>query len=147
MKKNNTYRSQNTKAHVKSQPKAIPKPIPKSIPKSIGIKLAMLLGVIIPIAALIGYSMNMNFFTIARILSAFVLIISIAAYLKEEVIYPNPKAVQHDNSLTTKKLAISKNTSKSFPLSLKKGTVQVVLSMIIIILCTYLGQVIYKSIG
>ncbi|MBZ9685146.1 hypothetical protein G9F72_002100 [Clostridium estertheticum] len=143
MKKNNTYRAQNTKTHVKSQPMSIP----KSIPKLIGSKLAMLLGIIIPIAALIGYSMNMNFFSIARILSAFVLIISIAAYLKEEVIYPNPKAVQHDNTLTTKKLLINKKPSKSFSFSLKKGTVQVVLSMIIIILCTYLGQVIYKSIG
>ena len=143
MKKNNTHRSQNTKAHVKS----IPKSIPKSITKLIGSKLAMLLAIIIPIAALIGYSMNMNFFSIARILSAFVLIISIAAYLKEEVIYPNPKAIQHDNKLTTKKIAVMKKPSKNFLFSLKKGTVQVVLSMIIIIICTYIGQVIYKAVG
>ena len=92
MKKKSTYRPLNTKAHGKSKP--------KSISKSIGSKLAMLLGVIIPIAMLIAYSMNMNFFSIARILSIFVLIISIAAYLKDEVIYPNPKAIQHDNALT-----------------------------------------------
>ncbi len=138
MKKNNNYKSQNTKAHVKAKP--------KSIPKSIGSKLAMLMGVIVPIAALIGYSMNMNFFSIARILSAFVLIISIAAYLKNEVIYPNPKAMQHDNSLTTKKIAVGKKNIKNSYFSLNKGTVQVVLSIIIIILCTYLGQAIYTTV-
>lgn len=139
MKKTNTYKSVNTKAQVKSQP--------KSIPKSIGSKLGMLLGVIIPIAALIGYSMNMNFFSIARILSAFVLIISVAAYLKDEVIYPNPKAVQHDNALTTKKLAVNKKPIKNSYFSIKKGTVQVIISILLIIICTYLGQVIYKAIG
>ncbi|MBU3143060.1 hypothetical protein [Clostridium sp. CF012] len=139
MKKDNTYRPLNTKAHVQTKS--------KSISKSIVSKLLMLLGIIIPIAALIGYAMNMNFFSIAIILSAFILIISIAAYLKEEVIYPNPKAVQHDNRLTTKKIAVVKKTSKNSPFSLKKGTVQVVLSMIIIIICTYIGQVIYKTIG
>lgn len=139
MKKKSNSRPQITKAHVKSKP--------KSIPKLIGGKLGMLLGVIIPIAALIGYSMNMNFFSIARILSVFVLIISIAAYLKGEIIYPNPKAVQHDNTLTTKKIAVSKKENKSFSFSLNNGTLQVVISMLIIILCTYLGQVIYKAMG
>ncbi|MGH4126236.1 MAG: hypothetical protein ACREV6_25325 [Clostridium sp.] len=142
MKKNNTNRALNTKAHVKSKPKYIP----KSIPKLIGSKLGMLLGGIIPLAALIGYAMDMNFFSITRILSAFVLLISIAAYLKDEVIYPNPKAIQHDNALTTKKNGVNKKYSKNSFFSLKKGTVQVVLSMIIIILCTYLGQVIYNAI-
>ncbi|HEY5587319.1 MAG TPA: hypothetical protein VIK86_00025 [Candidatus Paceibacterota bacterium] len=138
MKKNNTYRSVNTKAHVVSKP--------KSISKSVGSKLAMLLGVIIPVAMLISYSMNMNFFSIARILSIFVLVISIAAYLKGEVIYANPKSIQHDNSLTNKKNIEHKIIRKNSYFSLKKGTVQVVLSMLIIILCTYLGQVIYKAI-
>ncbi|MBU3127286.1 hypothetical protein LGL55_08240 [Clostridium tagluense] len=137
MKKNNTNRYLNTKAHVKSKP--------KSIIKSIGSKLAMLLCVIIPVAALIGYAMDMNFFSITIILSAFVLIISIAAYLKDEVIYPNPKAIQHDNTLTTKKNGISQKHSRKFSVLIKKGTIQVVLCMIIIILCTYLGQVIYKA--
>jgi len=143
MKKRNIYKSESTKAREKAKPNSKP----KSILKSTGSKLIMLLGTIIPIAALLAYSMNMNFFSIARILSAFVLIISIAAYLKEEVIYPNPKAVQHDNSLTTKKLAVNKKPSKNFSFPLKKGTFQVVLSMIIIIICTYLGQVIYKAMG
>jgi len=137
MKKKSTSKSQNTKANVKSKP--------KSIPKLLGSKLVMLLGVIIPIAALIGYSMNMNFFSIARILSVFLLIISIAAYLKDEIIYPNPKAVQHNNTLTTKKIAVIKKDNKRFSLSLKNGTLQVVISALIIILCTYLGQVIYTA--
>jgi len=137
MKKKSTSKSQNTKANVKSKP--------KSIPKLLGSKLVMLLGVIIPIAALIGYSMNMNFFSIARILSVFLLIISIAAYLKDEIIYPNPKAVQHNNTLTTKKIAVIKKDNKRFSLSIKNGTLQVVVSTLIIILCTYLGQVIYTA--
>jgi len=139
MKKNNTYRPLNTKAHAKAKP--------KSVPRAIGSKLSILLGLIIPIAMLIAYSMNMNFFSIARILSIFVLLISIAAYLKGEIIYPNPKAMQHDNSLTYKKSVEHKKNIKSSYFSLKKGTLQVVLSMLIIILCTYLGQVIYKAIG
>ena len=107
----------------------------------------MLLGVIIPIAALIAYSMNINFFSITRILSVFVLIISIAAYLKDEVIYSHPKVVHHDNTLGNKKTVVHKKYNTNFSFSLKKGTVQVVLSILIIILCTYLGQVIYKAIG
>ena len=141
MKKKNTNKYLSTKAHVKSKP--------KSITKSIFSKLGMLLGVIIPIAMLIAYSMKLNFFSITRILSIFILIISIAAYLKGEVIYSNPKAVQHDNSLINKNknnIAHKKNIKRSY-FSLKKGTAQVVLSMLIIILCTYLGQGIYKVIG
>ncbi|MGV8982263.1 hypothetical protein [Clostridium sp.] len=136
MKKKNTYKSLSTKTKVKFKP--------KSIPKSIGSKLLMLLGLIIPIAALIGYSMDVNFFSIARILSIFVLIISMAAYLKDEIIYPNPKATQHDNSLTNKKNVEHKENRTNSYFSLKKGTVQVVLAMLIIIVCTYLGQAIYK---
>ena len=139
MKKKSTNKSLNTNAHVK--------PEPKSIPNLIGRKLGMLLGVIIPIAMLIAYSMNMNFFSIARILSIFVLVISIAAYLKGEVIYSNPKATQHNNTLVTKKNVEHKKNIKNSFFSLKKGTVQVVLSMLIIILCTYIGQVIYKAIA
>ena len=135
MKKKNSFRPLNKKIPV------------KSIPKSIASKLGMLFGVIIPIAMLIAYSMNINFFFITRILSIFVLIISIAAYLKGEVIYSNPKAVQHDNALVYKKSVEHKKHIRNSYFSLKKGTVQVVISMVIIILSTYLGQVIYKIIG
>ena len=139
MKKKNTNKSLNAKAHVKSKP--------KSITNSIISKLGMLLGAIIPISMLIAYSMNMNFFSITRILSIFVLIISIAAYLKGEVIYSNPKAIQHDNSLISKNNIAHKKNIKKSHFSLKNGTAQVVLSMLIIIICTYLGQGIYKVIG
>ena len=138
MKKKSTYKSLGVKTKAKFKQ--------KSIPKSICNKLLMLLGLIIPIAALIGYSMNVNFFSIARILSIFLLIISIAAYLKDEIIYPNLKAIQHDNSLINKKnLGHEKNT-RNFSYLIKKGTVQVLLSMLVIIACTYLGQTIYKII-
>lgn len=136
MKKNNNYMSLNTKANVKSKR--------KSIAKSIGNKLLMLLSVIIPIAILIAYSMSMNFFSITRILSIFVLIISIAAYLKGEIFYPQPKAVHYGNVLN-KKVVAQKKQKRKFSFLLKKGTVQVVLSMLIILLCTYLAQVIYKA--
>ncbi|MCB2295902.1 hypothetical protein LGK95_20790 [Clostridium algoriphilum] len=109
----------------------------KTIPKLIWSKLGMLLGVIIPIAMLIAYSMNENFFSIIRILSIFVLIISIAAYLKGEIIYSHPKVVHRGNIVENKKDS----------LSLNKGTVQVVLSILIIILLTYLVQIIYKVMG
>ena len=132
MKSKNTYKSVSTKDKAKFKT--------KSIPKSIGNKLLMLLGLIIPIAALIGYSMNINFFSIARILSIFLLIISIAAYLKDEIIYPQSNAVHHDNRLNNK-------SKLKFSFLARKGTFQVVLSMLIIILFTYLGQVIYKVIG
>lgn len=138
MKKKSTYKSLSTKTKAKFKP--------KSIPKSIGSKLFMLLGLIIPIAALIGYSMSVSFFSIARILSLFVLIISIAAYLKDEIIYPNLKAIQHDNSLINKKKLGHKENRRNFSSLIKKGTVQVVLSILIIIAFTYLGQAIYKII-
>jgi len=125
MKKKNYYKTLNKKKHS------------KTVPKLIGSKLGMLLGVIVPISLIIAYSMNENFFSITRILSIFVLIISIAAYLKGEIIYSHPKVVHRGNTVVKK---------KDF-FSLKKGTVQVVLSMLIIILLTYLGQVIYKVIG
>ncbi len=125
MKKKNSYKTLNKINH------------PKTIPKLIGSKLGMLLGGIIPIAMLIAYSMNENFFSITRILSIFVLIISIAAYLKGEIIYSHPKVVHRGNTVIKK---------KNF-FSLNKGTVQVVLSILFIILLTYLGQIIYKVIG
>ncbi|MBU3188675.1 hypothetical protein K9O30_05810 [Clostridium bowmanii] len=136
MKKKNTYKSVSTKTKAEFKP--------KSIPKSIGSKLLMLLGLIIPVAALIGYSMNVNFFSIARILSLFVLIISIAAFLKDEIIYPNIKAVQHDNSLINKKKLGYNEKRRNFSSLIKKGTFQVILSILTIIACTYLGQAIYK---
>ena len=135
MKKKNSYRPLNTK-----NPK-------KSVPKSIGSKLGMLLGVIIPVAALIAFSMNIDFFSIARILSIFVLIISIVAYIKGEVMYSHPNLVHNSNTVGNKKNIVHKKYNTDFSFSLNKGTVQVVLSMLIILLFTYLGQVIYKMIG
>lgn len=137
MKKKNSYETLKTKNHAKV----------RSIPKSILRKLLMLLGGIIPIAALIAYTMRVNFFSITEILSIFMLIISIAGYLKDEVIYSNPKATYHDDKLVSRKNVAHKKYNKNFYLSLKNGTLQVVLSMLIIILCTYLGQVIYKAIA
>ncbi|MGH4138568.1 hypothetical protein [Clostridium sp.] len=138
MKKKTTYKSLSTKAKAKFKP--------KSIPKSIGSKLLILLGLVIPIAAFVGYSMNVNFFSIARIISLFILIISIAAYLKDVIIYPNLKAIQHDNSLINKKKSGHNENRRNFSSLIKKGTVQVVLSILIIIAFTYLGQAIYKII-
>lgn len=135
MKKKNSYRPVQKKMAV------------KTIPRSICNKLAMLLGVIIPIAAVIAYSMDKNFFSIAIILSIFILIISIAAYVKGEVMYSYPKVVRHGSTLANKKSVVHKSYNTSFSLSLKKGTVQVVLCMLIVIVCTYLAQLIYKSIG
>lgn len=135
MKKKNSYRHQNTK---------IPA---KTIPKSIAIKLGILLGIITPITVMIAYPMNENFFSIARIISIFVLIISIGAYVKDEVIYSHPKVAHHGNTVGNKKNVVHKKYNTNFSFSLNKGTVQVALSILIIILCTYLGQVIYKAIG
>lgn len=131
MKKKNEYRQKNTK---------VPK---KSIAKSIGNKLAALLGVIIPIAALIAYSMDRNFFSITIIISIFILIISIAAYVKGEVLYPHPKVVHHVNTPINKNV-VHKKHNTNFSFSLNKGTVQVVLSIMIIIVCALIGQVINK---
>jgi hypothetical protein len=119
----------------------------QTIPKSVGSKLGMLLGVIIPIAALVAYSMNISFFFITRIISIIVLIISVAAYIKGEVLYTHPNVVSHGNTVGSKKVVTHKKYNTNFSFSLKKGTVQVVLSMLIIILVTYLGQVIYNAIG
>ena len=135
MKKKNSYRPKNKKIHS------------KTIPKLIGSKLVMLLGCIIPIAILIAYSMQENFFYITRILSIFILIISIAAYLKDEIIYSHPKVVHHNNAVGNKKSVIYKKHKINFSFSLRKGTAQVVLSILIIILFTYLGQGIYTVIG
>ena len=135
MKKNNVVRTLNTKK------------IQQTIPKSIINKLLLLIGFIIPVALFISYSMNVNFFSITKIISIFVLIISIAAYLKDEVMYPRFKVIHHGNTVGIKKNTANKKHNTKFSFSLNKGTVQVVLSMIIIIICTYLGQVIYKQIG
>jgi hypothetical protein len=135
MKKKNSYKPLKTK---------IPA---KTIPKSIGMKLGLLLGVITPIALIISYSMNLNFFSITRIISIFILIISIIAYVKGELIYSHPEAVHHGNTVGNKKTVVHKKYNTNFSFSLKKGTVQVVLATLIVILCTYLGQVIYKVIG
>lgn len=132
MKKKKSYSPKNTKA------------TKDTIPKSIGKKLAVLLGVIVPVAALIAYSMDMNFFSIAIIISIFILIISVAAYVKGEVVYSHPKVVHHVNKLANKNVIVQEKHSTSFSFSLNKGTVQVVVSIIVIILCSYLGQVIYK---
>ena len=135
MKKKNSYRPKNTKIHS------------KTIPKLIGSKLAMLFGCIIPIAILIAYSMQENFFSVTRILSVFILIISIAAYLKDEIIYSHPKVVRNNKTVGSKKNVVYKKHKINFSFSFRKGTVQVVLSILIIILLTYLGQGIYKVIG
>jgi len=135
MKKKNSYRPLNKKIHA------------KSIPKLIGSKVAMLLGCLVPISIMIAYSMNINFFSITRILSSFILVISIAAYLKGEIIYSNSKVVHHGNVVGNKKIVVNKKHKTNFNFSLSKGTVQVVLSMLIILVLTYLGQGIYKVIG
>ena len=59
MKKKNSYKPVHKKMPV------------KTIQRSIINKLAMLLGVIIPVSAVIAYSMNKNFFSITIILSIF----------------------------------------------------------------------------
>jgi len=132
MKKGKSYKSSSKNKNV------------KSLPQSIASKLGVLLLVIVPIAMLIAYSMNENFFSVTIILSVFVLIISIAAYLKGEIIYYHPKATNHGNVLGNKKNVVHEIVNKKFSFSLRKGTVQVVLSMLVIILCAYVGQVIYK---
>jgi hypothetical protein len=132
MKKKKSYRPKNTK---------VPK---KTIPKSIGNKLAMLLGVISPVAALIAYSMDRNFFSITIIISIFILLISIAAYVKGEVVYSHPKVVHHGNTPVDKNSVVHKKYNTKFSFSLSKETVQVVLSIMVIIICACLGQVIYK---
>ncbi len=119
----------------------------KTIPRSIASKLGMFISVIIPIAIFIAYSMDMNVFSITRIISIFVLIISIAAYLKGEVFYSHPKVVHHGKIVGNIKNVVHKKYNRDFSLSLSKGTVQVVLSILILILSTYIGQVIYKLIG
>ena len=91
--------------------------------------------------------MKINFFSITRILSLFLPIISIAAYLKGEIMYPHPRVVYKGNAVGTKKNVDYKKHKINFSFSLKKGTLQVVLSMVIIILLTYLRQGIYKLIG
>lgn len=135
MKNKNSYKTINTKIHA------------KTIPKLICSKLGMLLGFIIPIAILIAYSMNENFFSVTKILSIFILIISIAAYLKSEIIYSHPKVVHRSRVVDSKKNVIYIKHNARFSFSLNKGTVQIMLSILIIILFTYLGQIIYKIIG
>ena len=135
MKKQNSYRPQKTKIHV------------KTILELTVSKLVMLLGCIVPISILIAYSMQVNFFSITRILSIFILIISIAAYLKGEIMYPHPKLVHKGNAVGSKKNVVYKKRKINFYFTLKKGTLQVVLSMLIIIILTYLGQGMYKVIG
>lgn len=120
---------------------------PKTISKSIVNKLGMLIVFIMPVALFISYSMRVNFFSIAKIISIFVLIISIAAYLKDEVMYPRSKKLHHANTAGNKKVEVSKKHNSKFSFSLKNGSIQVVLSILIIIVCTYLGQVIYTAIG
>ncbi|WP_291637414.1 hypothetical protein [Clostridium sp.] len=135
MKKKNTHMPQNTKVHS------------KSIPKSIVNKLGMLLGVIIPIAVFIAYAMRIDFFFITRILALFILIISIAAYFKDQIFYVHPEVVHHANKKGSKKILVTKENNSKVSFSLKNGTIQVVFSIVIIIACTYLGQVIYKAMG
>ncbi|MGH4119246.1 hypothetical protein [Clostridium sp.] len=119
----------------------------KTIPRFIINKLGMLVGLILPIALFIAYSMDVNFFYITEIISIFVLIICIAAYLKDEVIYPRFKVVHRGNKVGIKKTAVDQKHNTKFSFSLKKGTVQMVLSILIIIICTFLGQLIYRAIG
>lgn len=135
MKKNNTGRSLNAKNQR------------NTIPKSIINKLGLLIGFIVPIALFISYSMDVNLFSITKIISVFVLIICIAAYLKDEVIYPRFKVVHRGDKVGIKKNAVSQTHKTKFSFSLNKGTVQMVLAIILIIICTYLGEVIYKAIG
>ncbi|HEY8891500.1 MAG TPA: hypothetical protein VIM70_14730 [Clostridium sp.] len=135
MKKKNSYRAKNTKTKV------------KTIPKLIVGKLGMLLVIIIPIAILISYSMNLNFFSITRILSIFVLIISIAAYLKGEIIYSHPDQSHYSGKASNNKTITHKKSNINFSFSLKNGTVQVILTILIILVLTYLLQFLYKAIG
>lgn len=116
----------------------------KTIQKSIFNKSAVLLGVIVPVAALIAYSMDRNFFSVAIIISIFILLISIAAYVKEEVLYSDPKVINHGSKSVIKNSVVHKKYNNKFSLSLNKGTVQVLFSIIVIILVACLGQVIYK---
>jgi hypothetical protein len=134
MKKKNSPRVLNTKKRR------------KTIPKSIINKLGMLIGLILPVALFIAYSMNENFFSVVEIISIFVLIICIAAYFKDEVIYPRFKVVHRGDKVGIKKTAATQNHRAKFSFSLNKGTVQMVLSILLIIACTFLGQVIYNSI-
>ncbi|MBU3112947.1 hypothetical protein [Clostridium lacusfryxellense] len=119
----------------------------KSLPTLMVNKLLMLLGAIIPISMFVAYAMKENFFYVTIILSIFVLIISVAAYLKGEIIYYRPKVVHHGNVLKNKKNVINETSNKKFSLSLSNGTVQVMFSIIIIILMAGVGQAIYKVIG
>jgi len=134
MKKKNSYSAINTKTKV------------KSIPKLICGKLGILLSIVIPIAILIAYSMNENFFLITRILLIFVLIISIAAYLKGEIIYSHPKQSHYNNVVGKNKTITHKKSNINFSFSLKNGTVQIILLILILLVLTYLVQVIYKVI-
>ncbi|MCJ7688392.1 MAG: hypothetical protein MUO60_03615 [Clostridiaceae bacterium] len=135
MKKKNSHRAFNAK-----NPR-------KTASKSIINKLSMLIGLILPIALFIAYSMNENLFSVIEIISVFILIICIAAYFKDEVIYPRFKVVNRGNKVGIKKTAATQNHRAKFSFSLNKGTVQMVLSILIIIVCTFLGQVIYKAMG
>lgn len=135
MKKKNSPRVLNTKNRR------------KTIPKSIINKLGMLIGFILPIAVFIAYSMNENLFSVIEIISVFVLIICVAAYFKDEVIYPRFKVVHRGNKVAIKKTAATQNHRAKFSFSLNKGTVQMVLSILIIIICAFLGQGIYNAIG
>jgi p-aminobenzoyl-glutamate transporter AbgT len=119
----------------------------RNIPKSIINKVGMLIGFIVPITLFISYSMDVNFFSVTKIISVFLLIICIAAYLKDEVIYPRFKVVHRGDKVGIKKNAASQTHKTKFSFSLSKGTVQMVLSILIIIICTYLGEVIYKAFG
>jgi len=135
MKKKNSYRAINKKV------------ITKTVPQLIISKLCMLIGIILPLAVLLAYSMDVNFFFIIQSLSIFVLIISISAYLKGEIFYSHPSAAHHSNIVANKKTVIYKKHNKNFSFSLKNGTLQVVFSMLMIILITFLGQVIYRVMG
>ena len=135
MKKKNSYRPKKARVHV------------KTIAELIVSKLAMLLGCIIPISIFIAYAMKIDFFFITRILAIFILIISIAAYLKGEIMYPHHRLVHKGDLASSKKNIVYKKHIINFSFSLRNGTLQVVLSMLIIIVLTYLGQSIYKLIG
>jgi p-aminobenzoyl-glutamate transporter AbgT len=107
----------------------------------------MLIGFILPIALFISYSMDVNFSSVTKIISVFLLIICIVAYLKDEVIYPRFKVVHRGDKVGIKKNTVSQTHKTKFSFSLSKGTVQMVLSILIIIICTYLGEFIYNAIG
>lgn len=135
MKKKNSYRAKNTKTRA------------KSIPKLIGGKLVMLLSIIIPIAILIAYSMNLNFFSITRILLIFVLIISVAAYLKGEIIYSHPDKSHYSGKASKDKTITHKKSKINFSFSLKNGTLQVIIILLSLLVVSYLVQAVYKVIA